>query len=44
MTDTASAIIGENAVAAVRQPIEKAWGLPSATYTSEEFFRLEQRK
>ena len=44
MTDTASAIVGENAVAAVRQPIEKAWGLPAAAYTSEEFFRLEQRK
>jgi len=44
MTNTASAIIGTDAVAAVRRPIETAWGLPAAAYTSEEFFRLEQNK
>ncbi len=30
MTTTASAIIGTDAVAAVRRPIETAWGLPAA--------------
>ena len=44
MIDSASSIVGEEAVSAVRRPIESAWGLPAAAYTSEEFFRLEQRK
>lgn len=44
MTDTASSIVGKDAVRAVRRPIADAWGLPAAAYTSEEFFRLEQRK
>ena len=44
MHETASSIVGKEAVAAVRRPIETAWGLPAAAYTSEEFFRLEQHK
>ena len=44
MTDTASSIVGKDAVRAVRRPIADAWGLPAAAYTSEEFFSLEQRK
>ena len=44
MTRTAEDILGAEAIAAVRRPIEKARGLPASAYTSEEFFRLEQRK
>ena len=44
MTRSADEILGREAVAAVRRPIEQARGLPAAAYTSEEFFRLEQRK
>ncbi len=44
MTRTAEDILGAEAIAAVRRPIEKARGLPAGAYTSEEFFRLEQRK
>ena len=44
MHETASGILGEEAVAAVRRPVETAWGLPGAAYTGEAFFRLEQRK
>ena len=44
MTRTAEDILGAEAIAAVRRPIEEARGLPAGAYTSEEFFRLEQRK
>lgn len=44
MTRTAEDILGAEAIAAVRRPIEKARGLPASAYTSEEFFRLEQRE
>ena len=44
MHDSATSILGADAIAAVRRPIAEARGLPAATYTSEEFFRLEQRK
>ncbi len=44
MTRTAEDILGAEAIAAVRRPIEKARGLPAGAYTSEDFFRLEQRK
>ena len=44
MHDSATSILGADAIAAVRRPIAEALGLPAATYTSEEFFRLEQRK
>ena len=44
MTQDVEALLGKDAIAAVRRPIEAARGLPSAAYTSEEFFRLEQRK
>ena len=44
MTRTVEDILGAEAIAAVRRPIEKARGLPASAYTSEEFFRLEQRK
>ena len=44
MTRTAEDILGAEAIAAVRRPIEKARGLPAGAYTSEEFFRLEQRR
>ena len=44
MTRTAEDILGAEAIAAVRRPIEKARGLPASAYTSEEFFRLEQRR
>lgn len=44
MVSAAGEILGAESVAAVRRPIEKARGLPSAAYTSEDFFRLEQKK
>ena len=44
MARTVEQILGKNAVAAIRKPIEKAGGLPGAAYTSQEFFDLEQAK
>ena len=43
MTRTIEEILGREAIAAVRRPIEKARGLPAVAYTSEEFFELEQQ-
>jgi choline monooxygenase len=44
MTRTVEEILGKNAIAAVRRPVEKAGGLPGAAYTSQEFFDLEQEQ
>ena len=45
MRETASGILGEEAVAAVRRrPIETAWGLPGAACTGEAFFRRAGRQ
>jgi choline monooxygenase len=38
------AILGEEAIAALRRPIETARGLPPPAYTSREFFELERTK
>jgi choline monooxygenase len=39
---TVESLLGAEAIAAVRRPIEQARGLPAAAYTSAEFFKLEQ--
>jgi len=39
---TVEALLGAEAIAAVRRPIEEARGLPGKAYTSDEFYRLEQ--
>lgn len=39
---TVETLLGAEAIAAVRRPIEEARGLPGKAYTSEEFYRLEQ--
>lgn len=44
MTRTIEDILGKDAVAKVRQPIELARGLPAAAYTSDEFYALEQER
>ena len=44
MRETASGILGEEAVAAVRRPIETAWGLSGAACTGEAFFRRAGRQ
>ena len=44
MTTTLERVIGADAIAAVRRPIEDALGLPGTAYTSAEFLQLEQRK
>ena len=36
-------ILGKAALDALRKPITQACGLPGAAYTSEEFFKLEQK-
>ncbi|MSO65966.1 MAG: aromatic ring-hydroxylating dioxygenase subunit alpha [Alphaproteobacteria bacterium] len=41
---TVEDILGREAVVKLRQPIDRACGLPGAAYTSEEFFRLEQKR
>ena len=40
-TPTIETLLGREAIAAVRRPIEQARGLPAKAYTSEEFSRLE---
>lgn len=40
---TIESMLGEEAIAAVRRPIEQARGLPAKAYTSEEYYRLEQQ-
>jgi choline monooxygenase len=37
------AILGAEAVANLRKPVERAGGLPAAAYITREFFELEQR-
>ena len=44
MTRTVEEILGKNAIAGLRQPIEVAKGLPRAAYASQEFFELEQER
>ena len=39
---TVENLLGAEAIAAVRRPIEEARGLPGTAYTSDEFYRLEQ--
>ena len=36
-------LLGRDAIAAVRRPIERARGLPASAYTAPEFFKLEQQ-
>ena len=36
-------LIGRQAIANLRRPIESAGGLPGLAYTSAEFFELEQK-
>lgn len=40
---TIESMLGEEAIAAVRRPIEQARGLPAKAYTSEDYYRLEQQ-
>ncbi len=40
----AADILGQHSIARLRQPIEQARGLPTAAYTSQEFFDLERRE
>ncbi|HEX3951963.1 MAG TPA: aromatic ring-hydroxylating dioxygenase subunit alpha [Stellaceae bacterium] len=40
---TVETLLGTEAVAAVRRPIEAARGLPAKAYTSAEYYRLEQQ-
>ena len=40
---SAEELLGHDAIAAVRRPIESARGLPAAAYTSEDFYTLERR-
>ena len=35
-------LLGNEAIDAIRRPVEKAGGLPGRAYTSQEFFELEQ--
>ena len=44
MSANAANLLGEDSIARLRQPIERARGLPRAAYTSAEFFDLEQRE
>ena len=39
---TVETVLGAEAIAALRKPIEEARGLPGKAYTSQEFYRLEQ--
>jgi choline monooxygenase len=41
---TSEEILGADAIAALRRPVEDARGLPGAAYTSHEFFQLEQKR
>lgn len=44
VTVTVEDILGSEALAALRRPIAQSCGLPGAAYTSDEFFRLEQKR
>jgi len=44
MTRSFSEILGSDVASKLAQPIEQARGLPSAAYTSQEFFDLEQEQ
>ena len=44
MSANAASLLGQDSIARLRQPIERARGLPRAAYTSPEFFDLEQRE
>lgn len=44
MSISAADILGGENIARLRQPIEQSRGLPTAAYTSQEFFDLEQRE
>ena len=37
-------ILGRDAIERVRQPLERASGLPTAAYTAQEFYDLEQAR
>jgi choline monooxygenase len=41
---TVEGLLGAAAIAAIKQPIASACGLPAVAYTSEEFFKLEQKR
>jgi choline monooxygenase len=41
---TVTDILGHEAIAALRKPIAEACGLPAVAYTSEEFFKVEQKQ
>ena len=41
---TVEDILGREALSALRRPIAQSSGLPGAAYTSDEFFRLEQKR
>ena len=44
MLQTAAEILGPESLSKLREPIEQARGLPTAAYTSQDFFDLEQQK
>ncbi len=44
MTNLVEQILGKEAIAAIRRPVETAGGLPGTAYTSAEFFELEQKE
>ena len=41
---TVEGLLGAAAIAAIKKPIAEACGLPAAAYTSEDFFKLEQKR
>ena len=44
MSRTVEEILGKESILKLQEPIESARGLPSAAYTTEEFFELEQER
>ena len=44
MTRTVDEILGTEAIEALKRPVAKARGLPTAAYTSEEFYQLERER
>ena len=44
MSRNVAELLGNEAIDAIRRPVEKAGGLPGYAYTSQEFFELEQEQ
>ncbi|MDA0261430.1 MAG: aromatic ring-hydroxylating dioxygenase subunit alpha, partial [Proteobacteria bacterium] len=44
MPQTVMDLLGNQAIEAIRRPVETAGGLPGRAYTSQEFFELEQEQ